>query len=239
VGVETKPGLGVPANPVSVDTADPADPADPPQPARPGRRVPRPALSELVGLVGLALVLVAMALVLVNNIEDHPQLSYLDEVGNADYLFQASHGGMAQLGERLGPEITKETACRGIQLQPPMDVPCPGDGDPAKVPGWDVTNTDIHPPTYYYATFGISKAILLVAPTDSLVTAGRLANIVWLGLGLVLVYLLLRDLRVNVPARLAVCLLIALCPSVVQHMSIVNVTATYHDRSGAARSRRA
>jgi hypothetical protein len=189
-------------------------------------RLRRMLSAELAGLLGLVAVLVGVSLVLVVNIHAHPELSAIDEVGNGDYLFQASHGGMAQLGERLGPEITREMACRGVSYFPKPQVPCPGNGDPASVPGWDVTNSDIHPPTYYYLTAWIGKAILLVAPTDSLITAGRLVNVLWLGAGLVLIYLVLRDLRARVPGRLATCLLVGLCPSVIQHLSMVNVTAT-------------
>src|SRR5690349_8139260 len=168
---------------------------EPKAPRRRRFRPRRPAWSEVAGVAGLLAVLVAVSLVLVGNIRDHPELSAIDEVGNGDYLFQASHGGMAQLGERLGPEITREMACRGVSYFPKPQGPCPGNGDPASVPGWDVTNSDIHPPTYYYVTAWIGAAILRVAPTDSLITAGRLVNILWLGAGLVLLYLVLRDLR--------------------------------------------
>jgi hypothetical protein len=180
----------------------------------------------LGGVAGLVLVLATMALVLVQNIAAQPKISYLDEPGHGDYLYQASHGGMAQLGERLGPEITREMACRGVQALPEPTTPCPGDGDPANVPGWDYTTADVHPPTYYYVTAALGRAVLTVAPTDSLITAGRLVNVVWFGGGLVLLYLLLRELGARVSARLAVCLLIALTPVMIQHMSVVSVTAT-------------
>ena len=64
----------------------------------------RIGLPPIVGYLMAGVAIVVMAIMLVHNITIHPQLSWMDEVGNGDYLYQASHGGMAQLGERLGPE---------------------------------------------------------------------------------------------------------------------------------------
>jgi hypothetical protein len=214
---------GAPAADPARDDAPAATTPDRPRPRFGRLRVRR---AELGGLAGLLVVLVAVSLVLVDNIREHPELSAIDEVGNGDYLYQASHGGIAQLGEELGPEITREMSCRGVTYFPETRGECPGDGDPRSVPGVDVTNSDIHPPTYYYVTAWLGKGILAVGSTDSLITAGRLVNVLWLGAGLVLLYLVLRDLRARVPARLAACLLVGLCPTVIQHLSMVNVTAT-------------
>jgi hypothetical protein len=203
------------------DSNDRSPPPSPPVTARRTRGV------ELAGWLGLILILAAMAGIIAHRIDTNPGLSPRDEVAHADYLYKASQGGIARLGQKLGPDITREMSCRGVEsVLPSNAVPCPGNGDPASVPGVDNTHVDIHPPTYYYVTAALSRPILAVAPFDSLITAGRLVSIVWFGAGLILFYVLLKDLRVGVPVRLAVCLLIALQPTLISHLSMVNVVAT-------------
>jgi hypothetical protein len=99
----------------------------------------------------------------------HPLVSAIDETSNGDYLYRAAGFGMVRQGELLGPDISREIACRGgVENRPHLRVPpCPEPG--RQLPASKDQNTaDIHPPGYYWVSATGARALMAAGATGSL-----------------------------------------------------------------------
>ena len=83
-----------------------------------------------------------------------------------------------------------------------------------------ITSADIHSPVYYFVTAGLTTVIQAVSPVDDLLIAARMTGALWLGLGLVALIWLCRELGAGRSASGAVALLVLSVP-------IVRWTNTY------------
>lgn len=178
---------------------------------------PSPAF---LGITGATLA-VAAVVVLVH-IRAYTVLSGIDELQHVDYLDQASRFDLVREGERVGEVAMREQACRGINLPdfstPPCDTPTL---DPADFQEKGFNTAAQHPPTYYTLTGLTARGLLALPQVDSLVTAGRSVGVVWLGIGLLLTYMLSRRLGARPAAAGGAVLLLACTPAVIQASALV------------------
>lgn len=224
--------MSLPATPPSSDLADvagrPGSSAPPPddtrtQPsaaAKPaGRRWVAPL--ALVLTIGFVWALVAL------HVGAYPQFSPLDEPAHADYVFRMLDGEVPAAGDHLTPETLRAMSCRGIETNGPGGValpPCDGPHPIEKYPGWGYNTAYVHSPAYYAITAGLTW-LLEPLPGDT-VDHMRLTGALWLGLAIVLMWLILRDLGVGWPVRMALGVALAAVPVVLHAHSTVNNDAT-------------
>ena len=152
--------------------------------------------NRLLRLGGRFVLLLAVCLPVVTlHVDRHHALFVLDEFAYADYLHQIDGGDLiVRHGELSSPAGLRELACRGYEPstwndRPPCDAPS---YDPAVFPNAGINSADIHPPTYFWATYLGARAVLAVGLTDDLVDAGRLFGAVWMAAGLLALWCLLR-----------------------------------------------
>jgi hypothetical protein len=152
--------------------------------------------NRLLRLGGRFVLLLAVCLPVVTlHVDHHHALFVLDEFAYADYLHQIDGGDLiVRHGELSSPAGLRELACRGYEPstwndRPPCDAPS---YDPAVFPNAGINSADIHPPTYFWATYLGARAVLAVGLTDDLVDAGRLFGAVWMAAGLLALWCLLR-----------------------------------------------
>ncbi|MBD3926650.1 hypothetical protein IEZ26_18675 [Nocardioides cavernae] len=133
-------------------------------------------------LAFLAVVFVAL------QVHAYTRLSPIDELQHIDSLYRAPAAPAP--GDRVGQQAMRQQDCRGVDAPGFEPGPCRplGSFDPATYQEKGYNTAAANTPLYYTATRGVAEVIQAVTPADDLVTAGRLAGGVWLGLGLVLTY---------------------------------------------------
>jgi hypothetical protein len=171
-------------------------------------------------LVGLfALLLVVCIPVVALHVDRNRPLSVLDEFAYADYLHQIDDGHLVvRHGEVSTQAALRELACRGFSPSTWNDRP-PCDArsfDPEVFPNAGINSADIHPPTYFLATYAGARALMAVGLADDLVDAGRLFGAVWMAAGLLALWCLLRGMGAGVAAAAAGLALVAAGPMLLQ-----------------------
>jgi len=184
----------------------------------------------LAGVTLLAVVLFGMYLAA------HSELSYVDEVQHFDYLERIAHGHLVARGQTLGRPAMEELACRGIDV-PPAEyerfygaaerVPaCDDPGpDPSRFPEGGVNQVAVHPPVYYAVTGVLARIVQAITPIGSLLTAARVANLVWLLLAIAFLWSLLAEFSASSPVRAILIALVVTAPQLVQMMGSVSPDA--------------
>jgi hypothetical protein len=154
------------------------------------------------------------------------KLSLVDEYQHVDYLDKTMSLEHVNGGERVGDVAMREQACRGMDLPgfelPPCDAPRL---TPEQFPGAGFNHTFADPPTYYAITGPLSWVTKTVTGVDSIVTAARAIGVLWLGLGLLLVFLLARRLGADEWAAAGATLLLASTPVVLGASATVTTDA--------------
>ncbi|NHC14391.1 hypothetical protein [Motilibacter deserti] len=108
--------------------------------------------------------------------------SPFDEMAHFDYVAKLAEGDVPQVGEDLGQESLREFACRS-EPTTPLGAACGATSvDPALAPFEGQSYTTEYFPTFYGVTAVVSKALGAV-PGVSLLEAARLADLLWLCLG--------------------------------------------------------
>lgn len=231
MSVTSDPGALPPASdPPASPTASDAGASSPPSDS--GERRPSQvrmiwqrilvALPVLV-LAGFAVVVTAVPAIQVS------KLSVLDEAAHIDSVFKVP--AIDRSGEKFLPRTLDEISCRGGIVQMP-DFHPPGCGIPQGVPADDYqvgsggyNTADIHPPTYYFVTAGLTKGLGIFVDTDP-VTLMRLTGSLYLAIGACLTWLLARRLGANRWAAFGASGLLIAAPNVQYMSSIVNVDAS-------------
>lgn len=171
----------------------------------------------------LAFVLIigfSVGLVAVHAHQDR-RLSALDELVHVNSLYQAASGGIAKPGDQIGIDARRDAACRGIDTQPP-----PSSCQPLTEPAPRVASNGAQdPPLYYFATYGMAQAVRATGLVTDLVTAGRIADGVWLGAGLFLLWLVAQELGASLTSRLAMTALLATNGGILYISAVVNPNA--------------
>lgn len=175
----------------------------------------------------LLVVLALSALLIVLHVKRFTLLSPIDELQHIDYLEKASRGELVRRGDKVGNVAMREEACRGIDAPGFVPPPCHTVALQAQDFQEGGYNTAwIHPPLYYAITGVVARALLRLPGIDSLVTAGRLANIIWLGPAVILLWVLLAELGLASSTRLAALTLLIASPGVLHSVATINPDAT-------------
>lgn len=170
-------------------------------------RAARPADTLLPALLAIvAVVLVAL------QVHSYTRLSPIDELQHIDSLYKAPAAPAP--GDRVGQEAMRQQDCRGVDAPGFEPGPCRplGSFDPATYQEKGYNTAAANTPLYYTATRGLAEVVQAVTPADDLVTAGRLAGGVWLGLGIVLTYVAGRRRGVGRAPLLVAGVLLAAAP---------------------------
>jgi hypothetical protein len=131
----------------------------------------------------------------------------------------------------MGQDTLRIETCHRIDS--PFDAavpPCSPDDpplDPLVFQEEGYNTAYIHPPTYYVVDGVLARVIDAVLPGDhDLLTTGRLAGLVWVAGGVVLLFFLLDELRAGLLARSALILLAVTAPTVLHGSATINPDGT-------------
>jgi hypothetical protein len=155
----------------------------------------------------------------------YPTISPYDEMAHLDALHQALDLSVVRRGERVGIEPIREAACAGAEFEDSGLPPCPPPGQPPQPLPIVFTNADLHPPSYYFVTAPFA-AVFRWLGADTLLQAGRVVGGLWLGLGLLLFWMVGDAWGIDRRARIIVLLLIGSAPIVLHASSIVTADAS-------------
>jgi hypothetical protein len=180
------------------------------------RTVRWPELFPTRGAVALALFVcvVAPAVLVTMQIDANPKFSPIDEAAHFDYVERVANGEVPRQGERLTEATLRELACRRTDLPslraPPCDTPV------LTVQMFSATYQyeAQQPPTYYAITAAMRWVVQTVLGIDSRLDATRATGIVWLIVGLLLLWAAGRVMGID-PLPLGAALLLGVVAPVV------------------------
>jgi hypothetical protein len=157
---------------------------------------------------------VAPAVLVALQIDANPKFSPIDEAAHFDYVERVAGGEVPRQGERLTQATLRELACRGSVLESLRAPPC---GTP--VLRYDQFSATYQyeaqqPPTYYALTVPMRWVAQHVLGIDSRLDATRATGIVWLIVGLLLLWAAGRVMAID-PLPLGAALLLAVLAPVV------------------------
>jgi hypothetical protein len=155
-------------------------------------------------------------------IKDNPKFSPIDEAAHWDYVKRVAGASVPRIGQRFQPSTLREIACRGTDLNGLVVPKCTARHLSAdSFPGNAAQYEAQQPPTYYAATVPLrwfGRDVLGMAD----VTATRAAGILWLTVGLLLLWSAARIVELDVPVIGAGILLLATAPVVIYHTAIIS-----------------
>ena len=156
-------------------------------------------------------------------IHRYPTLGPIDELQHVDYAEKVSRGDLVEVGDKFGQVALREEACRGVDA-PGMNLPSCGDAEfqPEVFQESGFNTAAGHPPVYYLVTGLGARALQLLPGIDSFLVAARLMGLFWLVGGLVVFWLLLKELGVRPPVSAALGLFVVCIPSVFYFSGTVN-----------------
>jgi hypothetical protein len=147
--------------------------------------------------IGPLVLVVASVARIVDAVHRHPALSPFDEYMYADYVSKVFQEGWVSQGEETGDFARELASCRGIS---PFGLigQCGVDysENDSVYPYNGVTIADQHPPTYFVLV-RLGAWLFRLLGVDDVYTSMRLTGMVFLAAGVVLIYALLRALRVG------------------------------------------
>ena len=173
-------------------------------------------LLSVIGVLAFCLLFSAPAVGL--QIRAHPGVFRVDEHMYIDYLYRVDAGRYyLPHGQLLTAAAVQEIRCRGTEPIPPPPTP------PARnckvmpygftgLPDGGYNSADIYPPTYFMLTDVGARLLMDVGVTTNLVTAGRLTGVLWMALGMTVVFFLARELGAKKSAAWAALLLTGCTP---------------------------
>ena len=195
----------------------------PPSEDRPTQR----RRSRLLGFLPALLIFGTVSVLVVAHVEAYPFVSPFDEGTHFDYVVEASRGGIVRRGEKLGPEAMREIACRGIDFEGIVEPPCDKPRhDPEKFPLEGFSSAEVHPPLYYAITGILARGLVATGAVEDMFTAARLIGILWLGLGLLVMWHAGRELGIGTAPLAAVTLAMAGTPTLLHASATVTNDTT-------------
>jgi hypothetical protein len=169
----------------------------------------------------------AVSVLVVAHVAAYRPLSPFDEGVHFDYVIEASRGEIVRKGEKLGQEAMREIACRGVDLEGIALPPCKDVRfDPNAFPGHGFSSAEVHPPVYYGVTGLLARGLVATGIAPDMFTAARLVGILWLGLGLLLIWYIGKELGVPTAPLAVVLAALAATPTLLHASAIVNNDAT-------------
>jgi hypothetical protein len=179
-----------------------------------------------VAIVAIVCV-VAPATLVALQINENPKLSPIDEAAHFDYVERIEEGTIPRQGEVFLESTLTLISCRGTDL-PGIAVPrCEAKRHPAQLyPGAGSQYEAQQPPTYYTLTVPMRWVFEHVLQVDNTLDATRATGIVWLVLGLLLLWAAGRLMDIGVYPLGAALLLLVASPLAIYQASTVSNDAT-------------
>jgi hypothetical protein len=171
--------------------------------------------------VAAALFLVAAVMVSLH-VDAYTRVSPVDELQHIDYLYRAPDSPAP--GDRVGQQAMNEQACRGLDVPGHPVPPCRPRGtyDPSAFQESGFNTASVNSPVYYTLAKASGSIIQAVTPVDNLVTGARLAGVIWLGGGVVLLYAAARYRGASRWAAAVVGLLLLSAPALLYPAATIN-----------------
>ena len=175
-----------------------------------------------------ALLIFAGASVLVGaHVAAYRPVSPFDEGVHFDYVIEASRFELVRKGEQIGPEAMRVVACRGVDIDGVALPPCdPDELVPEAFPGLGFSTADIHPPVYYGITGILARGLVATGIAPDMFTAARLVGILWLGLGLLLIWYVGREVGIAAAPLAVVIAALVATPTLLHASATVNNDTT-------------
>ena len=145
--------------------------------------------------IALLVVILLSAGLVALHIHSYRQLSQYDEAQHVDYVYYLLRGEIPKSGDRWLPPTTYAVACRNIDSPWPYP-PCDSSAHNGQMPNYGLTTGFIATPLYYVSVAGSALASGDLLPQIDEISAMRMTNGLWLAAGLILLWVLWRDLRV-------------------------------------------
>lgn len=161
------------------------------------------------------------------HVRAYHELSPFDEAAHADYVVTLIHGDFLRPGDLLSQPAMREAACRGVDLEGLVLPPCvPGvQYEPSDFPGEGRNYLYHHSPAYYAMTAIVVRLLRLVG-VDGLVNGARLADMLWVGAGLAMMWEVGRRLGIPLLLRNAGVVVVATSEPVLYTAATVTNDAT-------------
>ena len=178
-------------------------------PQRPSGGVGRIIRSTVFAII--ALIAASFAFVGVQA-PQHTQFSPYDEYVYFDYLVKVPTEGFIRIGEETGPQARNELSCIGVYGYTKMGQAC-DKGSHAKDSAYPYdggTGATIYSPAYFAVTRVLAEPLTWTGM--GLLEAARLVGAVWLAAGLILVFLMLKLLKVDALVSLGLALSVVALP---------------------------
>jgi len=155
-------------------------------------------------------------------INDNPKFSPIDEGAHWDYVTRVAHGSVPRLGQELQQSTLRELTCRQTDLNGLLVPKCTTKHLVAsKFPGAAQQYEAQHPPTYYAITVPLRWVAMHVFGFSD-VGGTRLTGILWLVLGLLLLWCAGRVLDLAPEVIGLGALLLAIAPVVIYHTAVIS-----------------
>lgn len=176
--------------------------------------------------IALFTCVVAPATLIGLQIDANPKFSPIDEAAHFDYVERVANVDVPRQGQRLLPSTLRELACRKSALEslrsPPCDTPTLDYEQFSATYQYEAQQ----PPTYYALTVPMRWAAQKVLGIDSKLDATRAPGIVWLVVGLLLLWAAGRVMAIDPLPLGASLLLIVVAPNVVYGTATVTNDVT-------------
>jgi hypothetical protein len=160
------------------------------------------------------------------HIHSYRQLSQYDEAQHVDYVYNLLQGHVPASGDRWLPATTLAVACRTIDSPFPYP-PCDPSSDNGSMPNYGLTTEFQQPPLYYVGPAAAvwASAHLLPGHLEE-ISVMRTTGALWLAAGLILLWLLWRELGVPWLPRVGLSLALVAAPTLLLAQSTVNNDGT-------------
>jgi hypothetical protein len=176
--------------------------------------------------IALALVLLIGAVLVGLHVHSYRQLSQYDEAQHIDYVYSLLGGDVPASGDRWLPPTTEAVACRTIDAPFPYPA-CSPAVDNGQMPNFGLTTEFIQTPAYYLVPAVGLWVVDHVLPFDvNQISIMRSTNFLWLGAGIILLWLLLADLRIPYLTRAGLSLCLIASPALLLAQSTVTNDGT-------------
>jgi hypothetical protein len=184
-------------------------------------RFPYPRRRDAVPILLLMAVVMFTGVLLMSH---NMTFSRTDELEHFDYVTSlVDRHTIPRKGDLYTQQAIRAQACWRYQIAMAKIPPCTAATlDPHDFGNHGVTSAGGYPPVYYAATAAVAVPLHALLGFDSLYLPARLVSLLWLALGAVLTYLLVRSLRVGRWAAVAVALVAALGPFMMAQGTTVN-----------------
>ncbi|TFD05743.1 hypothetical protein E3T25_03605 [Cryobacterium sandaracinum] len=149
-----------------------------------------------------------------SHVAEQTAFSPFDEFVYLDYLAKVPTQGIVYTGDETGAEARNAISCRGVQYYGAYGEGCDTGfhNNDGKYPYDGGTGASIYAPLYFAITWAAAQPLTLLGV--GLLDAGRFIGGLWLSLGTVGVYVLLRLLRIHRLSALGLSLVVLSTPAV-------------------------